>query len=205
MVALTREQIVLTALGLAEQRSWESVRLYQIASELGVTLEDLRTQFREKEDIVDAWFDSADRAMLVDAGRSDFLKLSARGRLHRTMMTWFSALSAHRRPTREMILGKFEFGHVHYQISGALRVSRTVQWIREAAQRDARLPRRAFEEAALTGIYLAAFLRWMYDDSPESSRTAHFLDCLLIQAEKISRGFASEEQAAGPKPSNSFK
>jgi AcrR family transcriptional regulator len=182
-----REKIVDTALSLAELKSWESVRLYDVASELKATLEEIRVYFREKEDIVDAWFDRADSAMLVDSGHADFLDSPPRERLHRAMMTWFSVLAAHRRPTRQMIFAKFEFGHIHYQLTGAFRVSRTVQWMRESARRDKILPHRAVEEAGLTGIYLMTFFYWMYDDSANSMHTARFLDRLLSQAETFSR------------------
>lgn len=185
-----RTKIVDSALALAEQHSWEAVRLYDVAEELDITLEQVHEHFREKEDIVDAWFDRADSAMLADAAQSNFLALAPRARLQRVMMTWFAVLAPHRRPTRQMIYNKLEPGHFHYQFSGALRVSRTVQWMREAAHRDAILPRRAFEEAALTGIYLMAFFYWMRDDSPGSDRTAAFLDRLLVRAERIA-GFAS--------------
>lgn len=51
----TADQIVDTAVELGEQRSWEAVRLHDIAASLGITLDDVRAYFREKEDIVDAW------------------------------------------------------------------------------------------------------------------------------------------------------
>ncbi len=180
-----RDKIVDTALALAEQRSWEAVRLHDVASELGMTLNEVRAHFREKEDLVDAWFDRADRAMLEDTAKPDFLDLAPRERLQRVIMTWLSALAPHRRPTRQMIYNKFEPGHVHYQFSGLLRVSRTVQWMREAAHRDATLPRRAFEETALTCIYLMTFFYWMRDDSEGANRTAAFLDQLLGRAESL--------------------
>ncbi len=182
-----RDKIVDTALALAEQRSWEAVRLYEVADELDITLDDVRAHFREKEDIVDAWFDRADAAMVRDAAKPDFLALPPRERFHRAMMAWFSALAVHRRPTRQMITGKLEPGHIHYQISGLLRISRTVQWIREATRRDAKFPWRALEETALTGIYLMTFWRWMYDDSQNAARTGVFLDDLLARGEKIAR------------------
>ncbi|GMR03606.1 MAG: TetR/AcrR family transcriptional regulator [Gammaproteobacteria bacterium] len=180
-----RDKIVDTALALAEQRSWEAVRLHDVAAELGITLDGVRAHFREKEDIVDAWFDRADRAMLEDAAKPDFLSLAPRGRLQRVIMAWLSALAPHRRPARQMICNKFEPGHIHYQFSGLLRVSRTVQWMREAAHRDATLPWRAFEETTLTCVYLMTFFYWMRDGSEGSNRTATFLDQLLGRAERL--------------------
>lgn len=174
-MAITRVAIVDAALALAERSSWEAVRLHEIAAALGVTLNDVRMQFREKEEIVDAWFDRADAAMLEDAARADYGALSSDARLQRSLMTWLATLAPYRRVTRQMIVNKLEPGHVHYQLNGLLRVSRTVQWLREAAGRRTALPWRAVEEAALTSIYLATFVGWMYDDTPDSARTRAFL------------------------------
>ncbi|HEX7044547.1 MAG TPA: TetR/AcrR family transcriptional regulator [Burkholderiales bacterium] len=184
---IDRDSIVDTALARAAQTSWEAVRLHDVAADLGVGLNDVRAHFREKEDIVDAWFDRADRAMLEVAARPEVVVLPARERLERVMLAWFDALAPQRRVTRQMILNKLEPGHVHYQIGGLLRVSRTVQWMREAAGRKAVLPWRALEEAVLTGIYLATFCYWMYDDSPDSIRTRDFLRRRLERAERWAR------------------
>jgi len=184
---VTREAIVDAALSRADQTSWEAVRLYDIAAALGATLNDVRAHFREKEDIVDAWFDRADAAMLAEAAGVEFQALAPGDRLERAMMTWLGALAPHRRATRQMIRNKLEPGHLHYQFNGLLRVSRTVQWMREAAKRDATLPWRAFEETALTSIYLMAFVHWMYDDSPESVRTREFLRRRLEDARRLAR------------------
>ena len=102
-------------------------------------------------------------------------------------MAWLAALAPHRRVTREMIWNKLEPGHLHYQLNGLLRVSRTVQWLREAAGQDAVLLWRALEELALTGLYLATFLYWMYDDSPNSQETRRFLMRQLGRAERCAR------------------
>lgn len=184
---VTRDAIVDAALTRAEQTSWEAVRLHEVAAVLGVTLNDVRAHFREKQEIVDAWFDRADSAMLTQAARPELSGLPRRERLERVMLSWFDALAPHRRVTRQMILNKLEPGHVHYQLRGLLRVSRTVQWMREAAGRNARLPWRAIEETALTGIYLATFLRWLYDDSLESARTRAFLQRRLERAQRWAR------------------
>ncbi len=194
-----RERIVATALELAERSSWETVRLHQVAVALGISLDDVRAHFREKEDIVDAWFDRADAAMLREAAASGFQALSVRARLHRLVMAWLGALAAHRRVTRQMTLGKLEPGHVHYQIAGLLRVSRTVQWLREAAHRESVLPWRAVEETVLTGIYLATFLHWMWDESPEAKRTSELLNRLLARAGSVARLFPCAHERHRPR------
>ncbi len=182
-----RDRILDTAIGLAERRSWESVRRHDVAAALPMSLNDVRVHFREKEALTEAWFDRADVAMLQEAAKPDFPALATRDRLHRLIMTGLQALTMHRRVTRQMICGKFEPGHIHGQYAGLLRVSRTVQWLREAARRDAVLPWRALEEVALTAIYLAAFLYWMRDESAGSMRTATFLDNLLTRVERTAQ------------------
>lgn len=182
-----RDRIVDAAIALAEQGSWEAVRLHAVAAALDVPLDEIRRHFREKEDIVDAWFDRADSAMLREAEAPGFLELTPRERIRRLIMTWLGALAAHRKVTRQMIYSKLEPGHLHIQIPGLMRVSRTVQWIREAAQRDATYVRRALEETGLTTIYLATFFNWMNDASPGAIRTERFLDACLGFAERLDR------------------
>ena len=116
----TRDRILDTALDLAQKESWERVRLYDVAKNLKLTLNGVREHFREKEQLTDAWFDRADATMLQEAARPEFLRLSTRERLHRLIMTWLLACATHRRATRQMICGKFEPGHVHYQPHGAV-------------------------------------------------------------------------------------
>ena len=180
-----REAIVDTAVTIAERSHWESVRLFDIAAELDISLDDIRAHFREKEDLVDAWFDRADSRMLKTAETVEFLSLPPRERLQHLIMAWLDALTTHRKVTRQMIGGKLEPGHIHIQIPAILRVSRTVQWMREAAQRDATYVRRALEETALTTIYLATFAYWMQDDSENSQNTRDFLAHKLKYAESL--------------------
>jgi ubiquinone biosynthesis protein COQ9 len=182
-----REAIVDTAVAIAERSSWEAVRLFDVATELAISLDDIRIYFREKEDLVDAWFDRADSQMLKAAETVEFLSLSPRERLHHLIITWLDALAAHRKVTRQMIGAKLEPGHLHIQIPAVMRISRTVQWVREAAQRDATFLRRALEETALTTIYLATFVYWMRDESENFQRTRDFLEQKLQMAESLDR------------------
>jgi ubiquinone biosynthesis protein COQ9 len=181
------QQILDTALSLGELHSWEDLRLHQIADAMGITLDEVRVHYREKEDLVEAWFDRADSAMLRDAAAPDFALLPARARLYRLIMTWLDALGPHKRLTRQMISGKLEPGHLHIQIPAILRVSRTVQWIREGARIRTTYLQRALEEASLTSIYVATFVFWMADDSQGTVRTRRFLDRLLVNAETLSQ------------------
>ena len=187
-----RERIIDTALALAEETHWEQVRLHDVAARLDIPLDDIRAHFREKEDLTDAWFDRADAAMLARAEAPGFDELPARERIAALIMVWLEALAPHRKATRQMILGKLEFGHLHIQIPGLMRISRTVQWVREAAERKASFARRALEETGLTTIYLMTFVRWMNDDSPGAEHTRRFLEQRLACAERLDRAIWRE-------------
>ncbi|MXS85470.1 TetR family transcriptional regulator [Nitrosomonas sp. HPC101] len=177
-----RDAIIDTAVELAACTSWEAVRLYDIAARLAVPLDEIRLYFREKDELIAAWFDRADGCMLNEAESAGFLELTASDRIHHLIMTWLDALAVQRKVTRQMIMSKLEFGHIHIQIPAVMRVSRTVQWIREAAQRDATFMRRALEESTLTTIYLMTFFFWMRDTSENSRHTRQFLKRRLTVA-----------------------
>jgi len=198
-----RERIVNAAIALAETHGWERVRLHHVAAALDVTLDDVRRHFREKDEIIDAFFDRADAAMLRDAARAEMAGRSTRERLHRAVMAWLETLAPHREVTRAMIGSKLEPGHLHIQIPALMRVSRTVQWMREAAGCEAAFVRRAFEEAATTSIYLATFFYWMRDESPGAARTSQLLDRLLAAAERAARAADGIPVPAPSEPSGS--
>lgn len=195
--------IINTALELANQRSWEAIRLHEVAAAAGISLEDIRRHFREKDAVIDAWFDRADAAMLEEAARTDFLPLPTRRRIERALFAWLGALHPYRRVTREMILSKCEPGHIHIQFPAVMRISRTVQWLREAAGVKDAFARRALAETVLTGIYLTVFIHWLNDDSADAERTRRLLDRLLTRAEWAARllpGFAAAEPPPAAQP-----
>ena len=179
--------IVDTAVALAAQRSWESVRLHEVAAAAGITLEDIHQHFREKEELIGAWFDRADTAMLRDAATPEFAQRPTREKLQWVIMSWLDALQPQRRVSREMILAQCEPGHLHVQIPALLRISRTVQWMREAAGLQDTGFQRATAEAVLTSIYLTTFIYWLQDDSVDSTQTRALLDSLLGKAEFLAQ------------------
>lgn len=176
----TAQRILDTALKLAEANSWNAVQLHHIAEAVGVTLKEVHERFRDKEDLIDAWFERADSAMLQNAAEPDFLLLPRRARLHRLIMAWLDTLAPHRRITRQMVLGTLQPGYG--QLRAIKRTNRTVQWIYEASRRNANYLQRTLEETGLTGIYLTTLFYWMTDDSQGSASTRRFLDRLLAGA-----------------------
>ncbi len=184
-VDLNRDHIVDAAIAIAESGTWESTRLHEVALALNTDLEQIQRFFREKDEIIDAFFDRADRAAVRVSATQDFQTLSQDERMQRAIMSWLHALAAHRRVVREMIGAKLEFGHLHIQVPALMRISRTVQWFREAAGYRDTLPRRALMEAIHTSIYLAIFSYWMRDESKDSERTDKLLERMLRGAARL--------------------
>ena len=176
-----QDRILDKALEQAEATSWEQLHLHAVAEALNITLDDIRQYFSQKDDLVEAWFDRADRALLSAVHSEDFLDLTLVERLHQVIVIWLDALAPHHRLTREMLAYKFEFGHIHLQVLGIMRISRTVQWFSEAACHDSTGLQRIIDECALTTIYLTTFVRWLFDDSANSRKSKDVLKTALRQ------------------------
>ncbi len=173
------EKILDTALKQAEESSWEAVDLHTVAGALDISLHDIKRCYPQKDDLVEAWFDRADKAVLSEKISEDFAALASHQRVHKVMMLWFLSMSKHRRVTRQMLYYKLEPGHVHLQVLGLMRISRTVQWFREAALLKTKDIHRIIEELSLTRIYLSSFALWLFDDSKNSLRTDRYLEAAL--------------------------
>ena len=169
---VTTKQILDTALQLAEEQSWAALRLHNIAEKLDITLDQIRNHYSQKDDIAEALFDRADQAMLAAANKSDFLEQPLKERLQHLIMAWLDELAPHRRITREVLQYKMLPLHVHLQMHGLTRLSRTMQWLCEAAVLESldSSTRRELEETGITGIYLLSFRHWLSDDTVEIGR-----------------------------------
>jgi ubiquinone biosynthesis protein COQ9 len=182
---VVKRSIVQTALKLGEDAgSWDAVHVHAVAREAGITLEELRRYFGDKDAIAEAYFDIADAALLAVSKEPGWGELDVRERLYTAVMTWLDALAPHRRLAVGMLGYKLHPEHVHLQARGIARISRTVQWIREVAMLPSVGWRREAEEAALTTIYLTTFSCWLADRSVGAKRTRRLLRRLLAGAEQ---------------------
>lgn len=167
VAAPAADDILDAALKRADSRHWEQVRLADVAADLDCGLVDIHRHFRDKEAIVDAWWDRADAAMLAngDAARGDPAE-----RAEALIMTWLSTFADYRKVAREMLHVRLEPGHLHIQLPTLTRTSRTVQWIREAAGMHAPLPWRAIDETGMTSLFVATVLRWLHEGDTDAAR-----------------------------------
>jgi ubiquinone biosynthesis protein COQ9 len=177
--------IVQVALRMAhEAGSWDAVHVHAVAHKAGISLEELRKNFSDKDAIGEGLFDLADEALLAMQRVPGWSSLPVCERLHAAYMAWLGALAPHRHIAREVLRYKLHPEHIHLQARGIARISRTVQWLRETAQLPAVGWRRELEEAVLTTIYLTTISSWLLDSSPGSERTRRLLRKLLRAAQR---------------------
>ena len=179
------EKILDAALARADEVGWEHVRLHDVAAHIGISLGDVYRAFPDLDAVGTALFKRADRAMLNAAGRRGFDKLPARERLLRVMMAWFRALAPYRRHVRAILRYKVAVAHIHLRAALVVRLSRTVQWIREASKLDAVGLRHDVEEIGLTLLFVATVMHWLSSRSDDLQSTNSSLARRLDRADIV--------------------
>ena len=183
---LSRDEVLDAALALGDICGWEKLTLHAIALELETSLAKIKQHFAQKDDLVDAWLDRADAAALTQFPLTMSQgQISSTVRLKMAIQAWLDALSTHHKLTGEMLLYKLEPGHIHLQAAGVLRISRTVQWFREAAGLKASHLRRIGQEIALSSLFVGIFVYWLNDRSANQVKTRRRLAGALHQGHRI--------------------
>lgn len=177
-----QQQILDKALQLAAKTSWEQLTLQQVALAMQISLADIYRHFRTKDELVDAWFDRADIALLSAKITKE---LPASARLQQAIQHWLAALTPYHKLSGQMLLYKLEPGHIHLQLAGVLRISRTVQWLREAAGLTASGMARIGQELALTSLFVAVFIYWLNDSSANQQHSLALLQRKLQCADAL--------------------
>lgn len=178
------ERIMMEAVRQGEVEGWQSVRLTEVAARLELPMSRLLAEYRDLDAVANAWFRRGWQAML-DEPPEGFADWPERSRLEHCLLAWFGAFAAHRRVTVEMLCHKAHPPHLHTWVPMLFDLSRTIQWLREAARLEARYgSRRAqVEEVALTALFMATLAVWARDDSDNQARTRRFLEKRLSRGE----------------------
>ena len=159
------------------------MRLRDVANRLKISPAELRTHYRDLDAVADAWFVRAMDAMLAPPPRN-FLAEPTEARLFLLMMRWFDALAPHRKVTGQMLREKLYPSHPHHWVPMIFNLSRTIQWLRDAAALDAEGRRRQIEEVGLTALFLATLTVWLNDETRDQERTRAFLRRRLARADR---------------------
>ena len=194
---LTADVVLEKAIELAQQSSWESFSLTELAFLLDCSLSDIKHFYRSKDDMAEALFNHADNAMLSLASDEEYRNLTSDDKLFECIMVWFESLAPYRPLVREILAYKLEPGHFHLQAHGITRVSRTVQWFIEASDRKNTGLKRIADEVAVTSAYLASFSFFLFDNSEQHSCTRALTKSLI---KKINQGQKLFCTSASAKP-----
>lgn len=183
------DRILDTALELARQRGWDALHLHDVATVLGIGVADLQGHFKQKDDLAEALFDRADLAALRAGDSAGATAMPVRERLEQVILAWLQALAPHRQVVAEMLRYKLQPDHLHLHVLGLMRISRTVQSVREVARLPAVGLRREIEEVALTGIFVSTFVYWLRDGSADAAGARRWLARRLEWAERAASRF----------------
>lgn len=180
------ERILETALDLAEDQCWAAVRLTEVARRLDIPANRVLDFYRDLDAVADAWFRRALDAMLAPQ-TPDFDSKPAAERIEDCLLAWFDAVSERKRISVEMLQTKLEFSHPHHWVPAIFNLSRTIQWLRQAALLPAPYgSRRAqVEEIGLSLLFLAMLRTWASDESPDQQRTRDVLRARLARSDRL--------------------
>ncbi|EPC03679.1 hypothetical protein L861_19285 [Litchfieldella anticariensis FP35 = DSM 16096] len=182
------DRILEATLQQADEYGWDAVRLTEVAAQLDIPATTVLDHYRDLDAVANVWFLRGWRAMLADKP-DDFDTWRARERIEYCMLAWFDALAAHRRVTVQMLRTKAHLPHLHTWGPMIFDLSRTIQWLREAARLEAPYgTRRArMEEVGLTALFLDTLRIWSRDDTPRQQDTRHFLAKRLKRGDRLMR------------------
>lgn len=201
---LDREDILDKAIELAMESSWASFSFSQLADSLDCSIADIGQHFRSKDDMAELFFDRADRAMWSLHADESFRTLTDDEKIVECIMCWFESFAPYKPLVKDMLGYKLEPGHFHLQGHGVTRISRTVQWFLEVAEREYSGVRRVADEFAVTSAYLTCFSCFLFDKSEQHAKTRTLLKRLIHQIDNKHNLFSlSKRHTSGPTENNS--
>ncbi len=183
MIPPDQKQIIDAAFSLAHQHGWANILISDVAKRLNCSISAIHCQFRSKDDIAEAWFDTVDSKTLQACEQQIETVNDPQQRLQLCIMTWFRQLQPHKKLVKDILLYKLEPGHLHLQAHGITRVSRTVQWFLDVCQRKYPGIEQIYDEATVTAAYLASFTKFFSDDSTDLQQTQRRLQRILTLAQ----------------------
>lgn len=179
------QEILDTALGLAGEDGWDRVRLHNVADRLDIPLQRIHDIYPDLDAVGNALFARANRAMLAAGDAAGYTDLPASERIFLAIAAWLRVLAPHRPAVKAMLRYKVQPSHVHHQAALVVGLSRTVQWLREAARLDAVGRRRQVEEVGLSALMVATLIYWLFDRSEDQAKTRAFVQRRLARADRL--------------------
>jgi AcrR family transcriptional regulator len=179
-----RDRIIRAALHLCERRGWRDLSLGEIAAEAGIPLAELRHTFQSKAQILAAFSQAADQAVLkrFPAPGPD----APRDRLFDVILTRFEVMEPYKAALRRLRDDLAASpGAALSQVRPALR---SQYWMLAAAGISGEGGLGLLRVQGLLAVYSTIFPIWLNDDDPGMARTMAALDRRLRRGESAIRG-----------------
>jgi len=175
-----RNQIIDAALELAAERPYSEIGLGDIADRAGVGLDVLRSAFRMRIEIVSAFVERIDRAVLAGAGETT--EESSRERVFDILMRRFDALAPYRAGVKSIVASARRDPMLALALNGM--GVRSMGWMLEGADAGRNGLRGAIRAQGLALIWARAFAVWLEGDAPDLDKTMAALDRGLTRGEQ---------------------
>ncbi|MCW8915478.1 MAG: hypothetical protein OQK24_06435 [Magnetovibrio sp.] len=182
--AVSELDILNTALTLAEDKGWDNIRLYQVADQLNISLEEIRLYFTDLNGVANAWFRQAQLKM-ISTPDDKIINQPAWHRLYLTMLKWLDHVSEHHNITAQILRTKLHPPHVHHWAPMVFDLSTLIHWWLDASRIASVGRQRQIAEIGLTAIFLSTLVYWARDRSSGQIKTKALLKRRLKQADRV--------------------
>jgi len=167
---------------------WTEKAIAMAAAELGVPADRARLVFRGAVDMIDAWFDSLDKAMLAAFPPDVIEEMKVRDRIRALVLFRFEALA----PRREALRRALSILAMPQNVPAAAGLAwRSADRIWRTAGDTATDFNHYTKRATLIGVYASTTLVFLDDDSEGLAATGAFLDRRLADVMRFEKAKAS--------------
>jgi len=180
--ASDRDKIIAAFLGLLGEKRFEQIGLIEIAERAGVSLVQLRGEFRAPIAILAAFVKDIDRAVLAQ-DFSDMAEEPPRERLFDVLMRRLEALGTQREAVRSLVRSAARNPVLALALNGL--AVRSQQWMLAAAGIGASGPRGMARAQGLAVLFGSVLRTWVRDDDPGLARTMAALDRALGRGHRL--------------------
>jgi len=175
-------------MALLAEKPIEQIGLAEIASEAGVSLDQLRGEFASTLAILAAHIKAVDRAVLA-ADIADVADEPPRERLFDVLMRRLEVLAPHRQAVRSLIRSARRNPPLAFAINGL--AVRSQQWMLTAAGIDASGPRGMVRAQGLALLFSGVLRTWVRDEDSGLARTLAARDRALARGQRFA-GFLDD-------------
>ena len=166
-----KNQILQSALKLADQQPWEEIALGAIATDAGISMADMAIYVRTKGDILSLYGRHIDVQMAKIPLNPD---MTIREKLFDLLMERFDAVNQNRYALISILES---LRHDPLMAScHSVCLLKSMEWVLECAGVSTAGMKGRARVAGLTALYIRLIRIWMVDDNPDLSKTMAALD-----------------------------